>query len=76
MNVSRPRSTGSALLQGGFAVEAATYRHRGDAVPGGTVTKADRQRESVEHRKLARLRAAIDDGDQSPDALDFSFSDP
>jgi antitoxin ParD1/3/4 len=61
---------------GGLAEERAAY------VPGesakatssvGRPTKTARRREAVEARKLARLRAAIDAGDRSPDVPDFSF---
>ena len=64
----------SALVQSGFAEEAPAYRHREGGMPRGTATKADRQREAVEQRKLTWLRAAIDAGDRSPDVPDFSFA--
>lgn len=49
-------------------------RHREDATANRRAsTKAGRPRESVESRKLAWLRAAIDAGDRSPDDPHFSF---
>ena len=64
----------SALVQSGFAEEAPAYRHREGGEPRGIATKADRQREAVEQRKPAWLRAAIDAGDRSPDVPDFRFA--
>jgi antitoxin ParD1/3/4 len=66
-----------ALLQGGFAEHAAVYRHRERTSPErASTTKVSRQRQSAEQRKLAWLRAAIDEADRAPDAEDFSFAKP
>lgn len=68
-------NTHGLVPQKGFTERAAVYRERERGTPEKVSGKAGRQREFVAQRKLAGLRAAIDEADRAPDAPDSSFAE-